>query len=295
MVAERRASSAKRVSTVLARQLGSQLLAFRDAVGLNQSHAAEVLSSQTAKVAKMERGWVPFRDPDIIALCKLYGVEDDAVVAGLLRLAKLDRERRRAKGWWNALDQGNLREYIAMEDVALKVRLWQLSLIPGLFQTADYIRAMAVPVTSPDEIDDIERIVDVRQKRQALLHGEEPLQVHAVIWEAALRQLIGGPQAMGRQLMRLRELAELPNIRVQVLPLQAGGYPGVGGPFNILSFAEESALDVVHMDGLGSTTWVEGVEESAIYANLFGRLCSVSLSPYDSARLIESIGQELSV
>ncbi|MEU3185015.1 helix-turn-helix transcriptional regulator [Streptomyces sp. NPDC006923] len=289
-----RANAGNRVSTVLARQLGGQLLSFREAAGLNQSSAAEVLSSQTAKVAKMERGWVPFRDPDIIALCKLYGVEDERVVAGLLRLAKLDRERRRAKGWWGALDPGNLREYIAMEDAALKVREWQLSLIPGLFQTADYTRAMAVPDISVDKIGQIEQVVDVRLRRQARLYDDPPLQVHAVIWEAALRQLIGGPKVMRQQLAHLNELARLPNILIQVLPFRAGGYPGVGGCFNVLSFAEEGALDVVHMDGLRSTTWVEGLEESADYVHLFARLCGVSLSPYDSAQLINSLGKELS-
>ncbi|MFD7289729.1 helix-turn-helix domain-containing protein [Streptomyces sp. NPDC059863] len=282
-----------RVSTVLARQLGGQLLAFREAAGMNQSRAAEALSSQTAKVAKMERGWVPFRDPDIVALCKLYGVEEEDVVTGLLRLAKLDRERRRAKGWWSALSPGNLREYIAMEDAALKVRIWQLSLIPGLFQTADYIRAMAVPDLSADGIAQIEQVVDVRRRRQARLYGDDPLQVHAVIWEAALRQLVGGAQAMSQQLTHLRAVAELPNVHLQVLPFRTGGYPGIGGPFNVLSFADEGAVDVVHMDGLRSTTWVEGREESAAYANLFGRLCGVSLSPYDSIQLIESIGKEM--
>ncbi|MFJ2443974.1 MULTISPECIES: helix-turn-helix domain-containing protein [unclassified Streptomyces] len=291
---QRRANMGNRVTTVLARQLGSQLLAFREAVGLNQTRAAEVLSAQTAKVGKMEQGWVPFRDPDIIALCKLYGVDDDQVVQGLLGLAKLDRERRRVKGWWNVLDQGNLREYIAMEDVALKVRCWQISLIPGLFQTAEYIRAMAVSAILPDDIDGIERIVDVRLRRQARLHGDRALQVHAVISEAALRQLMGGSGVMKRQLAQLRESTELPNVQVQVLPFRASGYPGSGGPFNILSFAEEGAVDVVHMDGLGSTAWVEGTEESAIYASLFARLCAVSLSPHDSAQLIEDIGKEMS-
>ncbi|MFE3739985.1 helix-turn-helix domain-containing protein [Streptomyces sp. NPDC059096] len=277
---------------MLARQLGGQLLAFREAAGLNQSAAAEVLSAKAAKVAKMERGWVPFRDPDIIALCKLYGVEDEAIVTSLLGLAKLDRERRRAKGWWNALDQNNLREYIAMEDVALRVRCWQLALIPGLFQTAEYTRAMSVSALLPDDINGIERIVDVRRQRQARLHGEQPLQVHAVIWEAALRQLRGGPQVMKAQLAHIRDLTELPNVQIQVLPLRSNGYPVNGGSFNILSFAEEGAIDVVHMDGLAGTNWTEGLEESAAYTALFGRLCSVSLAPYDSAQLIESIGKE---
>ncbi|THA76658.1 XRE family transcriptional regulator [Streptomyces sp. A0642] len=276
----------------MARQLGGQLLAFREAAGLNQAHAADILSAQAAKVAKMERGWVPFRDPDIIALCRLYGVESPQVVEGLLRLAKLDRERRRAKGWWvTSLTAGNLREYIAMEDVAVKVRTWQLALIPGLFQTPEYMRALAVAAVSPDEIDEVERIVDVRLRRQRRLSGPTPLRVHAVIWEAALRQMIGGPRVMRHQLERLRELADEPTIDIQVLPFRAGVHSCGGGSFNILTFAEEGAMDVVHMDGLRTTNWVEGVEESASYTELFARTCATSLSPYDSMMFIEAIAK----
>ncbi|MFS0694236.1 helix-turn-helix domain-containing protein [Streptomyces nitrosporeus] len=287
-----RADMGNRVSTVLARQLGSQLLAFREAAGLTQTQAAEALSAQAAKVAKMERGWVPFRDPDVITLCRVYGVEDPSVLEGLLRLAKLDRERRRAKGWWvTSLTQGSLREYIAMEDAALRLRVWQLALIPGLFQTPEYMRALAVAAVSPDRIEEVERLVDVRLRRQQRLRGDNPLRVHAVIWEAALRQMIGGPKAMRNQLLHLRELMEAPNIDVQVLPFRAGVHSCGGGPFNILSFAEEGAVDVVHMDGLRSTNWVEGTEESAAYTELFARTCATSLSPYDSLQFVESIAK----
>ncbi|TWG04285.1 helix-turn-helix protein [Streptomyces brevispora] len=152
-----RADTGNRVSTVLARQLGGQLLGFREAAGLNQAQAAATLSAQAAKVAKMEHGWVPFRDPDVIALCQAYGVDSPDTVDGLLKLAKLDRERRRAKGWWvTSLTQGSLREYIAMEDVALRLQTWQLALIPGLFQTPEYMRALAVAAVSPDRIDEVE-------------------------------------------------------------------------------------------------------------------------------------------
>lgn len=283
-----------RMSTVLARQLGGQLLGFREAAGLNQSQAAEVLSCLAGKIAKMERGWVPFRDPDVIALCKLYGVDDEQVVSGLLRLAKLDRERRRAKGWWvNPLTPGNLREYIAMEDVARRVRIWQLALIPGLLQTPEYTRALAVPAVSPDDIERVEHITDLRMRRQARLTGADPLHVHAVIWEAALRQLVGGAALMREQLAKLLDVASLPHVQLQVLPFRAGVNAGSGGTFNILSFREEEATDVVHMDGLRSSAWIEGVEESAEYVNIFARLCAVSLSPHDSSQLIESIAKGL--
>ncbi|MFD3749631.1 helix-turn-helix domain-containing protein [Streptomyces cyaneofuscatus] len=281
-----------RSSTVLGRRLGSELLRLRDASGKTQQQAAQVISATNSKIVKMERGWVPIRDPDIRTLCEFYGLEDPEQVGKLLEVARVDRERRKAKGWWvTSLSQGSLREYIAMEDVALRLRTWQLALIPGLFQTPDYMRALSVAAVSPDRISEIEKLVDVRLQRQRRLHGGDPLHVHAVIWEGALRQMIGGPQVMRQQLEHLRELAEQPNIDVQVLPFRAGVHSCGGGPFNILSFAESGALDVVHMDGLRSTNWVEGAEESAAYTDLFARTCTTSLSPHDSLRFVESIAK----
>lgn len=288
-------ASGNRTSTVLGRRLGGELLRMRVAAGKKQQEAAEALSATATKVVKMERGWVPMRDPDIRALCELYGVEDAHAVGQLLELAKTDRERRKVKGWWNGtLSSANQIEYIVMEDAALRIKQWQMALIPGLFQTAEYTRAMCVADMSWDEIEDIEDVVGARAKRQTRLYAAEPLKIHAVIWEAALRQLMGGPQVMGRQLAHLCHLAELPNVQIQVLPFRAGAHPCVGGPFHVLSFAEDEALDVVHMDTPRSTVWIEHAEESAVFTSLFDRVSRASLSPHDSIRFMNSLGKELS-
>ncbi len=281
-----------RVSTVLARKLGGELLRLREAAGLTQPRAAQVLSASVAKVTKMERGWVPFRDPDVIALCGLYGVTDEETIAGLLQIARLDRERRRAKGWWNhASDAPGLSEYIAMEDVAERLRIWQLAFVPGLFQTADYVRALAVSSNSWEDPDAIERIVAVRMNRQLRLTAERPLQVHAVIWEAVLRQSIGGAEVMRDQLVHLAEVARLPNVHVQVLPFRAGSFMAMGGAFNIISFADSSALDVVHTDTIASTQWVENAGQSLEHAGYFEQVAKLSLAPHASVRLIDDIAK----
>lgn len=280
-----------RVSTVLARRLGGELLRLRDAAGLTQPQAAQVLSATAAKIAKMERGWVPFRDPDIVALCKLYGVTEEGRVRSLLALAKLDRERRKAKGWWQQVPtMGGLAEYVAMEDVATRIRTWHLALVPGLLQTADYIRALGVTSdwTHPDEI---EVMVTTRMKRQGRLRGDKPLEFHAVLWEAALRQQIGGPEVMRAQLDHLVAMAELPNVHVQVLPFRVGAHHAGGGSFNLVSFAEDGALDVGYAEGVAATVWAEGAESSAAYARAFGRVSRMSLAPQASVELIAAIGK----
>ncbi|MFD3827155.1 DUF5753 domain-containing protein [Streptomyces sp. NPDC058625] len=293
---KRTAQLGNRSSTVLGRRLGGELLRLRDAAARTQQQAAEVISATNSKIVKMERGWVPMRDPDIRALCEFYGLTDQKAVVQLLELARLDRERRKAKGWWqDSPHPGALTEYIAMEDAASRVLTWQLSLVPGLFQTPEYARSLAVSegVGSWEDPAEIERIVDIRMRRQDRPVGEHSLDVYAVVWEAALRQLIGGSSTMRRQLERLLEVAELGNVRLQVLPFHAGGHPCITGPFTILSFDETEAVDVVQADTIASSVWVENEAASNEYNDLFDRTARRSLAPRDSVRLIDTIRQEM--
>lgn len=279
-----------RGSTVLGRKLGGELLRLRDAAQKTQQQAAEVLSATGTKIVKMERGWVPMRDPDVKELCSFYGLTDPEARDNLLKLARLDRERRKAKGWWNQLPQdGALAEYVSMEDVASRVQTWQLSVVPGLLQTPEYIRALAVGEGNWDDPDEIECLVETRLKRQQRLHGEPPLQLYAVMWEAALRQVIGSPEVMRGQLAHLLEAAKLPNVRLQVLPFRAGAHACEGGSFSIISFVEPEAVDVIHADTIGSTVWVENEMDGATYLSFFERTARQALAPHDSVVLIESI------
>ncbi|MEU3422228.1 helix-turn-helix transcriptional regulator [Streptomyces murinus] len=281
------------VSTVLARRLGGELLRLRDAAGKTQQQAAESINATGTKIVKMERGWVPMRDPDIRVLCEFYGLDDPKVLARLLGLAQLDRERRKSKGWWRGtVGPGAVTEYIAMEDAATRIRNWQSSLIPGLLQIPQYTRALGVADAGWEDPEDIERAVTVKQKRQERLLGERPIQLHAVIWEAALRQEIGGPQVRRAQLQRLLELAELPNVCLQVLPFRTGAHPCITGPFSILSFAEDDALDVVQSDGVTDMVWVENEAESRTYGDLFDRTSRLSLAPCDSVTMVDDLIKE---
>jgi hypothetical protein len=175
------------------------LLRLRDAAGKTQQQAAETISATNSKIVKMERGWVPMRDPDIRVLCEFYGVEEPKSVARLLELAKLDRERRKAKGWWQHSPQAEaMAEYIAMEDVATRVRTWQQAFVPGLLQTPEYARAVVVSEGLWQDPDEIEGFVDVRMRRQARLSEPEPLQVYAVIGKARYDSRSAAPKSCAR-------------------------------------------------------------------------------------------------
>jgi hypothetical protein len=169
-----------------------------------QTQAAKALSASTGKVAKMEGGWVPIRDPDIRALCELYGVDDPATVGGLLELARIDRERRKAKGWWNDVGlTSTMREYVPLESVATAIKVWQVSFTPGLFQTADYMRALRRTWAPDEHSDEIDKFAASRTARQQRLSGESPLSIWAVIPEAALRIPVAEPEMLHDQLTSL--------------------------------------------------------------------------------------------
>jgi transcriptional regulator with XRE-family HTH domain len=104
-------------------------------------------------------------------------------------------------------------------------------LMPGLFQTPDYARA--VIATSGRPVDNLEEQVRARQERQAILEPEKGVMVVAVIDEGVLHRPLGGPKVLHEQLVRLLELVEQPNVIIQVVPIEVGGHAGLSGVFGI--------------------------------------------------------------
>ncbi|MEW2121584.1 helix-turn-helix transcriptional regulator [Streptomyces sp. NPDC005474] len=283
-------------TSVLGRRLGAELLKLRTSAGLTQPQAAKALSASTAKVAKLEGGWVPVRDPDIRALCELYGVHDPGTVGGLLELARVDRERRKAKGWWDGYTiHGVMQEYVTLESAATAIKVWQPAFVPGLLQTPQYVRALRQGPTSEvaKSPDPDEEFIAARLARQQRLTNDPPLSLQVVIYEAVLRNFPGGETTAAGQLDHLTRLAELPNTSVQIFPLGAGTHPGLNGSFNIISFAAAGAMDVVYVEAPFAQRWVEGGEAAAAYDELFERIAERSLSERESISFLHKLRKEL--
>ncbi|MEW1721462.1 DUF5753 domain-containing protein [Streptomyces sp. NPDC093109] len=284
----------KTVSTVLGRRLGGELLRMRLQRKQGQAAAARALTASATKVAKMERGLVPMRDPDIRALCHLYGERDEASIARLLELAAVDRDRRKAKGWWDHYaDLQSLVEYVALEDIATRIRAWEIAVLPGVLQTPDYARALAAGSGAWPDPAKIEPFVEARMARKGRLLGEQPFELWVLLHEGVLRQHVGGQAVMKDQLSHLLDMAKHPNVKLQVVPYSAGAHPAMGIAFNIVSFAEADALDVVHMDTASSAVWLEGEADAKRHGQFFERLAQMALVQRDSLALISAIIKEL--
>ncbi|MFD5537690.1 helix-turn-helix domain-containing protein [Streptomyces sp. NPDC127079] len=274
------------------RKLGTELRMLRTGAGLTSGEAARLVGWHQSKVSRIETGASGVKPADVRLLLDAYGVTEGQLRELLLVLAGSEDTAGRHH-WWHAY-RGVLppayRDFISLESQAGAMRTLETSVVPGLLQTAEYARA--VTRAAADGLDDeaLDALVEVRLARQDVLRGDPPLKLSAVLDEAVLRREVGGPGVMARQLERLTEAARLPQVRLQVLPFAAGAHIGITGPFVIFSFPRTSDLDVVVLDQLTSSLYLERKEDLQAYAEAFNTLQIHALSPEDSLDYIAGIG-----
>ncbi|MFJ6136516.1 helix-turn-helix domain-containing protein [Kitasatospora sp. NPDC092286] len=258
-------------ATVRQRQLGNQLRAIREKRGLTLE-AVELLTGLTpAKLSRVELAKTPAKPADVEKLARAYEC-DDELRESLVAVAREGNKR----GWWfNYQDvlAPWLADQISLESSAASFRTFQVQLIPGLLQTADYARAAIGRLAIGASSEDVEARVRVRRERQAVLTQPKPLEVWAVIHEVALRSLVGGAPTMRGQMEKLLELAVLPNVTIQVMPSETGVHQGMNGPFSILGFPG-SDLDVVLLEGLLSSEWVEDPQRVSVFDRAFREIAA---------------------
>jgi transcriptional regulator with XRE-family HTH domain len=277
--------------TVRRRRLALELRRLREAARLTCEEVADHLECSASKISRVETGRVSVSPRDVRDMLELYGVPG-AQRESLVQLARDSRQ----KGWWHAYSdtmQPQMATYIGLESAASEIRIYEVSLIPGLLQTEDYARAVirAGMVNSPAE--DIERRVSLLMARQPAVVREDPPKVWAVLDEAALRRRVGGSGLMRLQLEHLLAQAALPNVAVQVIPFGGGAHPAMGRPFIILVFPERVDTDVVYLEDLTSALYLEDVAEVDRYNVFFNHLRATALSFDDSAALITSVLKEM--
>jgi transcriptional regulator with XRE-family HTH domain len=277
--------------TVRRRRLALELRRLREAAKLTCEEVADHLECSASKISRVETGRVSVSPRDVRDMLELYGVPG-AQRESLVQLARDSRQ----KGWWHAYSdtmQPQMATYIGLESAASEIRIYEVSLIPGLLQTEDYARAVirAGMVNSPSE--DIERRVSLLMARQPAVVREDPPKVWAVLDEAALRRRVGGSGLMRLQLEHLLAQAALPNVAVQVIPFGGGAHPAMGRPFIILVFPERVDTDVVYLEDLTSALYLEDVAEVDRYNVFFNHLRATALSFDDSAALITSVLKEM--
>ncbi|MEV1010006.1 helix-turn-helix transcriptional regulator [Streptomyces sp. NPDC049881] len=283
--------------TVRRRRLGAKLRDLRDGHGWTLEDAVARLrdrgvSLTVAKLSRLETARSAAKPADVEALLDLYGADDAELRSALLLLTREGARR----GWWHSYRSVLSPVYedlISLEADATSIRSWQLAVIPGLLQTAEYARGIISATAMSEAVAaKVDALVEVRLARQAVLTREDPVKLWTIIHENALR-VRGADGVMAEQLSRLLTLSRRPNITVQILPADAPLHVGQTGAYSILSFDDHADLDVVHVEALASALYVEGRQSVSIHRDAFERLRAAALSVEESELRIAKIREEL--
>ena len=272
--------------TIRRRRLASELRRLREAADLTIDEVAEKLECSASKISRIETGHVGVTPRDARDMLELYGQTGDEREA----LVQLAREARKP-GWWQAYKEVFTGTFVGLEADASSLRAFQALLVPGLLQTEPYARAVIRAMRPDADESDIQRRVDARTARQQLLTDPNPPEYWAVIDEAVLHRVVGGPEVMAHQADRLLAVAQLPHVTIQVVPFGAGAHPGMEGPFLILGFPEQADPDVVYVDSTSGGFFLELPPDVRRYILMFDHLRATALKPDDSVEVIAAAAE----
>ena len=243
MTAEAGASSPEPVD-VTKRRIRSELRAARNRVGLTRKAVANQLVWSTSKIVRIELGTVPVTPTVVQVLMQLYKANEQDIEA----MVELAKQAREGKGWAEyseILSQASL-ELFANEPVAKVISKYEPSVVPGLFQTEEYARSLlkALEISGGQ----IEKLLEVRLRRQQLLEESIRPELNFIIGEAALIRPVGSSEIMREQIGQIQQLARRDDINVWLLPFSAGPHPGMGSAFTVLQFMDNKLPDLLYLE-----------------------------------------------
>jgi transcriptional regulator with XRE-family HTH domain len=272
--------------------VGARLRRLRTDMGLSREEAAEAIRASEWKIHRLENGQVGFKERDLVDLLERYEVTDPDEIEELLAMAR----EANTPGWWqrygDVLPQW-FRTYVDLESAAALIRTYEGQYVPGLLQTDDYMRAVVQGAHLEETSDELGRRVRLRMARQTVLTREHPPRLWAVVDEAALRRPVGGPGVMKGQVQRLLDVAEQPNVTLQILPLDVGAHPAMVGSFSVLRFPDEELPDVVYLEHLTGATYLNKPEDVGQYLHVMETICVRAAAPDQSVELLDRLLDEL--
>lgn len=270
------------------RIIASELRRLRAKSGKQQQEAAAAVDVAPNALSRYESAVSSMQPAVAEKLFRYYGLEDDEM-GPLIDHVKASRRRGLTtdiKGTvWEPLE-----DLVAIERDATSIQETAIRDVPGLLQTEDYARALlGAGIIGAD----VEQHVTARMARKQVLQRDEPLDYWIVMCESSLRCGVGGRQIMQAQLAHLLELAENPDITIQILPDTYGAQPGLHGPFKIFRFKIAPTYGMVYLDYLTGALYLDDHNEVTQYDRAYRHLIKAALPEKKSMELMARTIKEL--
>ena len=282
-------------SPVMVRQmLGSALRDTRRTIGLRQEEVAATLGVSQDRMSRMETGKQWPTESQLTQMIALYKV--DQRTRGHLE-GLYSAGRSLGAKWWmdpkfrDVFEGGN--NVFMYEDAAQKISIHSGTNVPGCLQTHGYIKALAEFYKVDESLEYRERYIEMRLLRREIITRRNPVIYDALIGEAALRTVVGGPEVLSEQLEAIRLAVQRSNVTVRVLPYQAGAAAVVGSISTIFDFPGGDTPPVVYQEQTTGGVYEDQPAQVRKARRRFERLQEHALSQTETVRLIERIKKEL--
>ncbi|MFE6982475.1 helix-turn-helix domain-containing protein [Streptomyces griseus] len=209
---------------------GLQLRQARDARGWTQDELAERMGCSGTHISAVETGRRPPTPRFARSVDRALGTGDK-----FSRMVQAMKETALLEGF---------PEFVRQEVRAAEIRLFEVGIIPGLLQTAEYAEAICNGAVRRGAITDeqAEERLTLLAERQASLARTPPPMVYAVLDESCIRRSVGGTSVMKAQLDKLVAFAELPTTVLQVAPFDLGERRAFDLPVTLLTLPDRTQL-----------------------------------------------------
>jgi len=279
--------------TVLKWWIALELTKLRERAGLSRQQVASHLQCALSTVRHVETGRNLPRPLELREMLSLYGIPERVE-----QFAELLNSAKKGRDWFEAFTGAApawFDLFLGLESSAAQIESYDTLVVPGLFQTAAYAEAVIRAGDPEVAQSEVTQRIELRLARQdTLTRQPQPPTVWSVLDESVLYRTAGSPAAMREQLLHLTQLAQLPTVTIQMLPMGRGPHVGLYGTFTVLELPLTGNPAVAYTDGMIAGTYYERPDQLRRYRNALTHLQIAAATPAESAEMITQRAQELS-
>jgi transcriptional regulator with XRE-family HTH domain len=270
--------------------LAMRLTGLRTVAGLSGNALAKRMGVVQSRVWKIEHGDLMPAEQDIKEWMRATGGE---AAAG--ELAELLAEARSEQAFSNAFARKGGAAAIedrvrATEERSARIGEFEVAVIPGILQTADYAREVLSVSSGPrawgSDDADVEDKIAGRLRRQEILYSRGK-HVQVVLSEAALRVLVTTPETMAGQLDKLLAVSRLPAVELGVI-----GFGQRIPAYSIGGFRVYDD-DLIVVESISEQDEITDPAKVAVYLGAFDALRRAAATGDEARRLITAAAADL--
>ena len=258
-------------SSATMRMFGSQLRLWRIRAQYSREQFGQEAGYAAETVASVEQGRRMPATQLVEAAETLFGA------GGMLQDAAAKIVRAKFPDWFE--------DYVRYEAEAVSLGIYATHVIPGLFQTEAYARAVFGNSCPPLDESDIEDGVAARLERQILLERKPLPLISAVIEEVTLHRRVGGRAVLRGQIQRLLALSALRHVHLQVMPTDREAHAGLGGPMSLVETSTHQLL--VYFDGPKGGVLLSDPKDTSDLNMRYATLRAQALTPEETLGLLK--------